>query len=256
MYFLFFILIFLFFSVNCFIFNKPYSFNAKSDIKMSLHGLDLGVITLGTGLLIDSTVSKNSLEILKVNNTSLYNEGMRRSIKNLIFLGPFYYFIVEKYLITDLSTNFNFQQTLGLVTIHSIGYYLSHKSMHQNDFFKKYHYFHHQFNETLIPSIGNAVSETEFTLAYMSPFVVGSLLIHPNINSFNLAIYIVSYFNLIIHCQELQDLKWNKYLVSPKTHLNHHQSKNKYSAYSAPTFNLENIGRKVRDIFENILKKK
>ena len=68
-------------------------------------------------------------------------------------------------------------------------------------------------------------------------------LVHPNINSLNLGIMIVSIMNLVIHCQELENIKWNKYFVSPQTHLYHHQSKNKLSTYSAPTFNLEYIFR-------------
>ena len=47
--------------------------------------------------------------------------------------------------------------------------------------------------------------------------------------------------NLVIHTDELSTIKYNKYFVSPKTHLNHHQGKNIKSTYSAPTFNLEEI---------------
>ena len=73
----------------------------------------------------------------------------------------------------------------------------------------------------------------------MSPFVFGAILSHPNINSFNLGILIVSIMNLVINSPELAEKQWNNFFVSPKIHLNHHQGKNSKSIYSAPTFNLE-----------------
>lgn len=224
----------------------------KIPIKASLDGIELGLLTLGSGLLIDNTISKPSLDKLKENNITLYNQGMIKVYKNLLFLGPIYYLGVEKFIISDHASPISLYETMGIVLVHSFGYYFAHRSMHRNDFFKKYHYFHHQFNETLVPSIGNAVSENEFTFAYMFPFVVGSLMVNPNINSFNMGIMIVSIFNLLIHCQELENVKWNQYFVSPKVHLYHHQSKNQFSAYSAPTFNLENIGRKLKELYNRL----
>lgn len=214
------------------------------------NGIELGLITVGTGLIMDNTISRDSLQKLKKDNLTLFNKGMIRSYKNLLFLGPIYYYLVTNNIgidFIDYNEKFNYVDSLSIVFIHSIGYYFAHRNMHRNDFFKKYHYFHHQFNETLVPSIGNAVSETEFSFAYMFPFVVGSLLVNPNIDSFNFGIMIVSIMNLVIHCQELEDVKWNKFFVSPKTHLYHHQSKNNVSTYSAPTLNLEYIYKKIKD---------
>ena len=58
--------------------------------------------------------------------------------------------------------------------------------------------------------------------------------------------------NLVIHTQELNDVNYNKLFVSPKTHLNHHQGKNKKSTYSAPTFNLEYIYSELKIIFSKL----
>ena len=58
-------------------------------------------------------------------------------------------------------------------------------------------------------------------------------------DSFNMAIFIVSYMNLIIHTPELSNISWSPWLVSPRIHLNHHQGKNIKGTYSAPTLNLE-----------------
>ena len=54
--------------------------------------------------------------------------------------------------------------------------------------------------------------------------------------------------NLIIHTQELENVKYNNYFVSPKTHIKHHQGKNSKSTYSAPIFNLEYIYGKINNI--------
>ena len=224
------------------------NFFLLSPIKAYHAGLELGIATLSTGIIMDNTISKKSLEKLKTNSKELYKKGMTEATKNLIILGPSYYWAVDNFIISNHFDNVNLLQTFDIVSIHSFGYYAAHRMMHRSDLFRRYHNFHHKFNETLIPSIGNAVSSSEFTFAYMTPFIIGALIIDPNINSFNLGILIVSIMNLVIHTDELSKIKYNKYFVSPKTHLNHHQGKNIKSTYSAPTFNLE-------EIWSTILKK-
>ena len=220
----------------------------RKTIKAFHGGLELGLTTLTTGLIMDNTISKNSLNKIKNTDIQLYNQGMRNVVNNLILLGPCYYYGVDNFIISDHISNVNLIETFNIVLIHSFGYYLSHRLMHRSDLFRKYHSFHHKFNETLTPSIGNAVSSAEFTFAYMSPFVLGSLIVDPNINSFNLGILIVSIMNLVIHTPELTDINYNKFFVSPKTHLNHHQGKNIKSTYSAPTFNLEYIYSLIKNL--------
>ena len=217
------------------------NFFLLSPIRAYHAGLELGIATLSTGLIMDNTISKKSLEKLKTDSKELYKKGMTEATKNLIILGPSYYWAVDNFIISNHFDNVNLLHTFDIVSIHSLGYYAAHRMMHRSDLFRRYHNFHHKFNETLIPSIGNAVSSSEFTFAYMTPFIIGAIIIDPNINSFNLGILIVSIMNLIIHTDELSTIKYNKYFVSPKTHLNHHQGKNIKSTYSAPTFNLEEI---------------
>ena len=91
----FFILVLIFLSIinnfDSFHFKTKIRKNKKT-LKASLEGIELGLITIGTGLLMDNTISKNSLQVLKNNSTILYNEGMRKVYTNLIFIGPIYYF--------------------------------------------------------------------------------------------------------------------------------------------------------------------
>tara|TARA_B100000424_G_scaffold259975_1_gene243385 strand:- start:31 stop:774 length:744 start_codon:yes stop_codon:yes gene_type:complete len=240
------------FLINLLLLMPVKSLILRKPIKAYHGGLELGIATLGTGILMDNTIAKSSLIKLKENSNELYKDGMKEVINNLVILGPIYYFGVDNFIISDKISDVNFIETLDIVIIHSFGYYTAHRLMHRSDLFRKYHNFHHKFNETLTPSIGNAVSGSEFTFAYMTPFMIGACLVDPNINSFNLGIMIVAFMNLVIHTQELSDVNYNKLFVSPKTHLNHHQGKNKKSTYSAPTFNLEYIYSELKIIFSKL----
>lgn len=212
-----------------------------------LGGLELGAVTLGTGLLMDTTISKDSRLQLKEKCPQLLEKGLRSSASNLLIAGPVYYYGVDKWILSDGIHNVPLE-VFSLVFIHSLGYYSAHRLMHRSDLFRKYHFFHHQFNETLIPSIGNSVSISEFTFAYMFPFVLGALFVSPNQDSFNVSILIVSLMNLVIHTPELRQITWSQWLVSPKTHLRHHRGENIQKTYSAPTLNLEYIYEYIKTI--------
>ena len=44
---------------------------------------------------------------------------------------------------------------------------------------------------------------------------------------------------MFIHSQELKQIKYISYLVSPKKHINHHETRS--GTYSAPLFDLDKI---------------
>lgn len=214
-------------------------------------GFELGAITLGTGLLLDTTISSKSRQQLQKHSPQLLKEGLQTSTTNLLIVGPTYYYGVDKLTLLSDGVGSIPPEIFSLVFIHSLGYYSVHRLMHRSDLFRKYHSFHHQFNETLIPSIGNSVSISEFTFAYMFPFVLGVLIVNPTPESFNIAIIIVSLMNLVIHTPELGNINWSEWLVSPETHLRHHRGQNIQKTYSAPTLNWEYI----YDYVKTILKK-
>lgn len=216
-----------------------------------LGGLELGAITLGTGLLMDTTISKNSRHQIKEKSPQLLEKGIQTSANNLLIVGPSYYYGVENWILSLNGIHNIPLEVFSLVFIHSLGYYGAHRLMHRSDLFRKYHFFHHQYNETLIPTIGNSVSIPEFTFAYMFPFVLGALIVNPGQDSFNGAIMIVSFMNLVIHTPELGEMNWNQWLVSPKTHVKHHRGENIQKTYSAPTLNWEYIYEYVKTIFKN-----
>ena len=78
------ILFFLFiYPVNSLIIRKP--------LKAFHGGLELGITTLASGVLMDNTISKNSLKKLKEDSIQLYNEGNKKIFNNLIILLIIYY---------------------------------------------------------------------------------------------------------------------------------------------------------------------
>lgn len=211
----------------------------------SYSGFRVGLETFIIGIIFDNTISIESKKKLEDKNPELLIEGYRKVTINLLLLSPYLYYFLENYLITKKEINFNFGKYCLILLIHSFGYYYAHIVMHKINIFKEMHKFHHKFTNILIPSIGNAVSVYEFTFAYASPFILASYLLDSNLITLNYAIKTVSFFNLMIHCNELKNLKYYKMLVSPNDHLNHHKLKREKNTYSAPIINMDYIANKI-----------
>ena len=77
---------------------------------------------------------------------------------------------------------------------------------------------------------------------YVIPFLIGLFFVKPNIITFNTSIYIISFLNLLIHCNELKELKWISFFVSPNQHCKHHL--NYFGNYSAPLINFDILNKK------------
>ena len=146
----------------------------------------------------------------------------------------------DKYFIDHSvpPTTFQLFNIITILLIQNIGYYLVHKLFHMSKLYK-FHKFHHKFDKILIPSLGNAVSITEFTLAYMLPFVMGAYITHPSELSMIIPLFLVAILNMSIHCQELNKFKYPSFIVSPKNHFIHHQERNKH--FAAPILNIDKI---------------
>ena len=108
--------------------------------------------------------------------------------------------------------------------------------MHKVKYLKYMHDFHHMFKKT-IATVGNAVEPSEFNIAYVIPFIVGSLLVQPNNFTFKCVIMTISLLNLFIHCPNFKDLNMPKFLVSPGQHMEHHE--NYSGTYAAPLLNID-----------------
>lgn len=215
--------------------------------KLKMNGLELGVGTFISGIILDTTISKKSLKILIEKNPKELFNGYTKSAVNLLVIGPSLYYLLNLFVL-EQSNEVSISKIFLTIVIHSLGYYIGHMSMHKIKYFNSIHSFHHKYKETLLPTIGNSVSYLEFIFVYMLPFVTASLLLHPNSLSLNYAISIISILNLIIHTNELSDISkqlplWkDDIIVSPYKHGNHHSKKeNIPNTYSAPTFNLDNF---------------
>lgn len=223
------------FVINTLSFFENYVFSFK--------GFRLGLSTFLVGIFLDNTVSINSKNKLIETKKKLLNDAYIAVSTNLLVLSPIFYNLVDKVLITNKTTEIELIKYFTTLGIHSIGYYYSHNAMHNINILKPIHKFHHKFNDVLIPSIGNAVSPAEFTLAYVSPFLISSYVLNTNLPTLNLSIQTISLFNLFIHCHELKNIPYHKYLVSPSDHIQHHKYSKKKETYAAPIINIDQIIR-------------
>lgn len=200
-------------------------------------GLYLGMTTITLSTVLDNTISKSYTKDLIKNDTELYIRALQANYINLLLLSPIYYVFVYNYFLdlTKTQTFYIIDYSL-LVVIHNIGYYMLHKMMHKVKYLKYMHDFHHMFKKT-IATVGNAVEPSEFNIAYVIPFIVGSLLVQPNNFTFKCAIMTISLLNLFIHCPNFKDLNMPKFLVSPGQHMKHHE--NYSGTYAAPLLNID-----------------
>ena len=202
-------------------------------------GVCVGAFGYIIGIIMDETVSKKSLKAIMDNESQLYTDGMQKVRENMLLITPSVYFISDLFLFNHAELFFRIDKALFLLFFHNVCYYFVHKGMHRIVSLRKYHAFHHKFDKYIVPSIGNAVSTTEFMTAYVAPFILGSLIVNPNEVTFLAPVSLIILFNNIIHSRELIGLKWNKYFVSPKMHIEHHEVRNKH--YAAPIVNIDEL---------------
>tara|TARA_E500000178_G_scaffold354105_1_gene421985 strand:+ start:1220 stop:1867 length:648 start_codon:yes stop_codon:yes gene_type:complete len=202
-----------------------------------LKGLCLGGVAYTIGFIMDITISKKSFNEIVHNIPLLYQKALRKIQMNMLIISPVIYTFTDQYLVDHTNNEIKINTIVAILSIHGVGYYLAHKAMHQVDSLRKYHNFHHKFDKYIMPSIGNAVSTEEFLIAYIAPFVISAYLLRPNEVDFVIPIVLISIFNNIIHCKELETVPWSVYFVSPEQHIIHHEIRDKH--YAAPIFNID-----------------
>ncbi len=207
----------------------------------------------GVRLATETTVVTAALELLSIaavlgvlhakGGKALYAKGVASNLFNNFALGPVVYAVAMGYFAspTPLERTTRALITLGLIGVHSVGYYLVHFLMHTRRFYWA-HRFHHKFNAHVTPSSANAVSLAEYAVAYMLPFVVGALLLRPDALALRYAVGVVSFTNLLIHTPPLADtassyLPW--VFVSTADHIEHHRKLTKN--YAAPTISIDRL---------------
>ncbi len=202
-----------------------------------IKGYCLGSIAYIIGFIMDITISRKSFNEIITNIPILYQNAQRKIQYNLLIATPITYSVIDTYLLNHTNNEIEINIIITILSIHGIGYYCAHKAMHQIQCLRKYHNFHHNFDKYIIPSIGNAVSIEEFLIAYVLPFIIGAYLMTPNEINFVIPVSLISVFNNIIHCKELEKIPWLVYFVSPKQHIIHHEIRDKH--YAAPILNID-----------------
>lgn len=198
----------------------------------------LSIYTFLFSFLLDITVCLPTTKKYMIKNTDLYIQNLHANIKNLFILSPFYYFLAHNILLDNTKNHFSIINTSVLLLTQNVFYHYAHKYMHIIPNIRWMHDFHHKYLETT-PTIGNAVTMSEFQIAYILPFLIGSFIVKPSPIDLQISIFIISTLNMFIHTQELKNLNFIDYFVSPKKHIGHHETRS--GTYSAPLLDLDKI---------------
>ena len=211
-------------------------------IEPSIRGLLLGTAVAGFSFFMDISISLPSYYNLRKQprDYELYTEGWKAILTNMCIVNtPMYAFTIVHCVKSDLLVFSNIEPTrlLFLTMFHNLLYYYVHYFMHTNQVMMKIHGFHHKFDKVMLPSVGNAVSKGEYIIAYASPLVLGSWIFQVNEITLMSSAFLISLFNLFIHCRELRDVTWVPNLVSPNKHITHHEVKTRH--FAAPLFDFD-----------------
>jgi sterol desaturase/sphingolipid hydroxylase (fatty acid hydroxylase superfamily) len=129
---------------------------------------------------------------------------------------------------------------LVILLVHSVVFYAAHRAFHSSPRLYRHHRFHHRFNVHVSPMAANAVSTTEYIVAYILPFPAIMPFIRPDPISLRIGVAIIAFTNILVHTPKLDELS-RKYLpvwlVSTHDHLEHHRKLN--VKYAAPTINID-----------------
>lgn len=211
-------------------------------VEPCLRGILLGTAVAGFSFFMDITISLPSYLKMRTRKDeyALYREGWKAILMNMCVVNtPMYAFtIVYCTQPTTLAlSNIEPIKLLFLTMFHNLLYYYVHYLMHTKPVMMKIHTFHHQFDKVMLPSVGNAVSKGEYIIAYASPLVLGSWIFQVNEMTLMSSAFVISLFNLLIHCRELRDEKWVPNLVSANKHITHHEVRTRH--FAAPLFDFD-----------------
>lgn len=170
-------------------------------------GLVLGGTLSLFGYVLDYTISSESQERIVKEKTEHFVQAHKYIVKNLMVISPTIYMIVDNLLLNHSPVFYSYQY-IGLLLTQNIGYFFVHREMHRNRKLYRFHQFHHYFDNIVTPSIGNAVSHTDFCMAYICPFVFGAFLLRPTEITYLASIGTVGIGNLFIHTYELNNVGW------------------------------------------------
>ena len=207
-----------------------------SFIYSTCKGFILGGALCLLGHILDYTINFEHENRIIKEKPDFYCLGHKYILINLLVLSPITYGLVDNLFLCH-NFSFSFIKYAGVLLTQNIGYYFVHKEMHRNKELFCYHKFHHKFDTLVSPSLGNAVTQTEFVLAYICPLLAGAFIFRPTELTYICVISTVGIGNLIIHTYEYKDLPWVPGFVSPKKHIKHHEVRNEH--FAAPVLDID-----------------
>lgn len=206
-----------------------------------IEGIYISVFTLLATFILEILSIEYIFVLLRKNNgKNLYFKSICMNLINNLILSTisyafFTYFFSNNNSISLLKI---LVETLCILSIQSILYFLIHILMHTETLYF-IHSFHHMYSDIVLPVSANSVSIYEFILAYMMPFILSIVTLNPHRLSLKLSIGIVSISNLIIHTPWLSDQSklLPDFLVKTSDHIDHHK---KFKIkFAAPILNLD-----------------
>ena len=222
--------------------HNPISSNMTIPVDYA-QGVRMGLATTVWMIILELLSIGTVLGMVK-KQPKLYAAAWITTLRNNLIIGPVVAYVAFEYFCTKeaLEPVPRLLCAMGVVLVHSVSYYIVHRAMHTRALYWA-HKFHHKFNEFVTPTSANAVSLTEYALAYMLPFVIASLLLRPDAKSMYLAIAFISVNNLLIHTPPLETLAAkllpSTFFVGTDAHIEHHQKL--VTHYAAPTLNIDSI---------------
>jgi sterol desaturase/sphingolipid hydroxylase (fatty acid hydroxylase superfamily) len=219
-------------------------FDAIVDHNSNVGGFIVGLITVAFTACLELISFPHVKRVLsepggkRLYLTALFYNGL-----NNLVLGPVIWLVAVGLMCRpDLPTmSDRVFSTMGLLLVHSLGYYAAHAAMHRPELFR-YHALHHRFHTHVTPFAANCVTVVEYLIAYMLPFVVGIFCFRPDRLALLRAVCTISVNNILIHTPILSEPA-EKYLpwvfVGTHDHLEHHSQLT--TKYAAPTISIDRL---------------
>jgi sterol desaturase/sphingolipid hydroxylase (fatty acid hydroxylase superfamily) len=147
-----------------------------SYIEIAFRGIQLSTATVILTVLLESISASTVRSLLKQpGGRVLYKQAIFLNLFNHFILGvPVYIIAVVLFCSQELLERKShlLVKTTLVILIHAVVYYLVHKAFHTYPSLYTFHRFHHRFNVHVPPMAANAVSCTEYILAYVLPFAI------------------------------------------------------------------------------------
>jgi len=203
-----------------------------------------GCVFAGAALLELSCLS--TVRSILRKDRELYTTAWMYNIINHLCVAPIVYLVGVRMFASPAPRTLlaHTLYTIGVVCIHSAGYYCTHRAMHTKALYWA-HRYHHRFNTYICPIAASAVTQVEYLFAYLIPFIIAGVILQPlPLPTIAIAGLIIGHVNNLIHTPWVEDLSerlvpW--FGVSTADHFAHHRKLT--TNYAAPTLNIDALVR-------------